>query len=95
MKVLLNKFVLTGLAFTVWALFFDQNDLMSMRQKERELDNIKDNIAYLNSEINKMSKERNDLIKDPQKLEQYARENYKMKHEGEDVYVVDKPTTAN
>ncbi len=95
MKKLLNKYVITGLAFTVWALFFDQNDLMSMRQKERELDNIKDNIAYLNSEINKMTQERADLLNNPAKLEQYARENYKMKHDGEDVYVIDKSTATN
>jgi cell division protein FtsB len=94
MKFFLNKYILTGLAFAVWALFFDQNDYMSMLQKERELNNIKDNIAYLNTEITKMSTERNDLLNNPQKLEQYARENYKMKHEGEDIYVIEKAVSA-
>jgi len=89
-KVLTNKYVLTGIAFLVWTVYFDQNDWMTLQQRQKELDGVKDNITYLNTEINRMNKERNDLLTDPHTLEQYARERYRMKHDGEDVYVIEK-----
>lgn len=89
-KVFTNKYFIVSLAFVVWTLFFDQNDWMSLKARQKELDGIKDNIAYLNSEINRMNAEKTDLQTNPQKLEQYAREHYRMKHDGEDVYVIEK-----
>ena len=89
-RVLTNKYLLVAVAFVAWTVFFDQNDWMTLQQRQKELNGIKDNIAYLNTEIARMSKERNELLSDPHKLEKYARENYRMKHDGEDVYVIDK-----
>ena len=89
LKIVTNKYFLTGLAFAAWTLFFDQNDWMSLRQRQKELNGLKDDVAYLNGEIARMNTERNDLLHNPAKLEQYARENFRMKHAGEDVYVVD------
>ena len=89
LKVVTNKYFITSLVFVVWCMYFDQNDWLSIRQKQKELDNIKGNIAYLNGEIAKMASERDSLLTDKNKLEQYARENYRMKHDNEDVYVID------
>lgn len=88
--ILTNKFVLTGIAFGVWMFFFDQNDIRSMQERKQELQDTKDNIAYLNNEIAKMEREHDDMIGSPQKLEQYAREQYLMKRDNEDVYVIEK-----
>lgn len=88
-KILTNKFVFVGLAFLAWMLFFDQNDYRSIKEKKKELEAIEGNIAYLNSEILRMSTEKEALLHDPNRIEQFARENFRMKHEGEDVYVVE------
>jgi len=88
-RILANKYLLTAVAFVVWTLYFDQNDYMTLQQRQKELNGVKDNITYLNTEIARMNSERNALLSDPAKLEQYARENYRMKHEGEDVYVIE------
>lgn len=88
--ILTNKFVLTAIAFGVWMFFFDQNDIRSMQERKQELQDTKDNIAYLNNEIAKMEREHDDMIGSPQKLEQYAREQYLMKRDNEDVYVIEK-----
>lgn len=66
-----------------------------MWQRQKELQAVKDNIAYLNTEITKMANERKELMTNPAILEKYARENYRMKHEGEDVYVIDNAPRAN
>ncbi|MBN8671621.1 MAG: septum formation initiator family protein [Chitinophagales bacterium] len=85
-----NKFVLTAVAFGVWMFFFDQNDFRSMQQRKQELQSTKDNIAYLNNEIARMEKDHEEMIGNPQRLEQYAREQYLMKRDNEDVYVIEK-----
>ena len=89
LKVLTNKYLLTSVAFLAWTIYFDQNDYMTLQQRKKELDVLSDNIAYLNSEINRMNAEKIDLVNNPKKIEQYARENYRMKHDGEDVYVIE------
>ena len=89
LKVITNKYFITGLAFVIWCAFFDQNDWFSQRDRQKDLDAIKTNIAYLNGEVEKMNDERNALLHDNKKLEQYARENYRMKQDNEDVYVID------
>ena len=90
LSIVTNKFVLTALAFGVWMFFFDQNDFRSMQQRKQELQSTKDNIAYLNNEIARMEKEHEEMIGNPQRLEQYAREQYLMKRDNEDVYVIEK-----
>ncbi len=88
-KVAANKYFLTALAFVIWSMYFDQNDWLTMRQRQKELAVVKGNISYLNTQIADMAHERDALLTDKRKLEQYARENYRMKHENEDVYVID------
>ncbi len=89
LKVVANKYFITAFLFVIWSAFFDQNDWLTLRQKQKELDGLKGNIAYLNKEISIMQAERDGLLTDRQKMEQYARENYRMKHDNEDVYVID------
>ena len=59
-----------------------------MQQRKQELQSTKDNIAYLNNEIARMEKDHEEMIGNPQRLEQYAREQYLMKRDNEDVYAV-------
>ena len=94
LRILSNKYLITGAAFIIWTVYFDQNDWVSLQQRQKELNGVKDNITYLNGEIARMNNERNALLTNPVKLEKYARENYKMKHDGEDVYVIDDGTAT-
>jgi cell division protein DivIC len=93
---IVNKYAIVSLLFVVWLAFFDQNDWMTMKQRKSELNAIKDNIAFLKSEINRMNSEKSALVTDmngnlnkPEILERYARERFRMRHEGEDVYVIE------
>ena len=93
-RILTNKYLLTAAAFIALTVYFDQNDWISLQQRQKELKGVKDNIGYLNGEIARMSRERNDLKTNPVKQEQFAREHFKMKHDGEDVYVIDNGTVS-
>jgi len=94
LKIATNKYLLTIVAFIAWTVYFDQNDYMTLQQRQKELNGLKDNIAYLNGEINRMNTEKTDLQTNPRRIEQYARETFRMKHDGEDVYVMDNVSEA-
>lgn len=86
-RILTNKFLLTGLAFVVWVAYFDQNDWFSQQKRKKELQETIGNITYLQKEITRMKAERDGLQKDPAVLERFAREHYRLKRDNEDVYV--------
>lgn len=88
-RLLFNKYTITGAAFAMLMLFFDQNDWVSQQERQRELQDVKDNIAYLNKEIAEMDAAYAKLMRDPQELERYAREHFRMKKDNEDLYIVE------
>ena len=94
LKILGNKYVLTTIGFIAWTVYFDQNDLLSLRERQRELDNVKGNIDFLNKDLAQMNAEKVGLLHDRHKLEEYARENYHMKRDNEDIYVIDNGTAV-
>lgn len=89
-RILTNKFLLTALIFGTWMMWFDQNDFGSQRERAKALRETKDNIAYLQQEIAAMEREHHELTNDPAQLEKFAREQYKMKRDNEDVYVIER-----
>ncbi len=88
-RLLTNKFLITGVVFAVWMLYFDQNDWFSMQRRKKELQDTRDNIAYLNKEIAQMEKDKEGMQSDPKVLEKYAREQFHMKRDTEDLYIIE------
>ncbi len=88
-RLLTNKFLITGVVFAVWMLYFDQNDWFSMQRRKKELQDTRDNIAYLNKEIAQMEKDKEGMLSDPKVLEKYAREQFHMKRDTEDLYIIE------
>lgn len=87
LRIATNKYLLTAIVFVVWVGYFDRNDWFSQRQRERDLESTKENISYLRAEIADMKAQRDGLKNDPKVLEKFARENYRLKKDNEDVYV--------
>lgn len=90
-RFLFNKYTITAAAFLVLMMYFDQHDWVSQRAREKQLQDVKDNIAYLDSEIARMDGAYNALAHDPKELERYAREQYRMKRDSEDLYIIERP----
>lgn len=87
-----NKYIATLLAFVVWVVFFDKNDLITQYRYWAELQDLKAKKAYLLEEIAQTEQERLELLSSPEKLEKFAREKYLMKKDEEDLFViVEKP----
>ena len=83
-----NKFFLAALAFLIWMVFFDRNDLFSQYQYYQQLSKLKQERDFYKVETAKVQKELDELNSNPQELEKYAREKYLMKKDNEDVFVI-------
>jgi len=88
---LYNKYLLTTAGFIIWMLFFDRNDVFIQRQRGNELRALEQNKIYLTKEIAAERTFSEDLKKDPAAIEKFAREQYKMKRDGEDLFLIIRP----
>jgi cell division protein FtsB len=88
LAVIKNKYTLVSLLFFTWMLFFDHNNLFLHLQYRAELNDLKERKQYYKDQIEK-TKSDIDLIKtNPLWMEKVAREQYLMKRENEDVFLV-------
>ena len=83
-----NKFFVVTIAFIVWMLFFDKNDLVSQYEYHQQVNDLKKERDFYKAETDKVSKDLDELTSNPEKLEKFAREKYLMKKENEDVFVI-------
>ncbi len=83
-----NKFFLVTVAFVVWMIFFDKNDLLSQYQYHEQVSKLEQERDFYKTETDKVSKDLEELTSNPQQLEKFAREKYLMRKDNEDVFVV-------
>jgi cell division protein FtsB len=83
-----NKYFLISLAFLVWMIFFDKNDLFSQYQYRQQVNKLKQEREFYQKETDKVRKDLDELNSDPKKLEKFAREKYLMKKDNEDIFVI-------
>jgi cell division protein FtsB len=88
LNLLRNKYLIAGIAFIVWMLFFDRNDLMSQYEYRKQLNKLKDEKEFYTREIDKTVTDLNELTTNRSRLEKFAREKYLMKKENEDIFVI-------
>lgn len=86
-EMLRNKFAVTFLAFVIWLAFFDRDSWVSRVDHIHQLQEVKkEKEVYLNKiEEDKILIEQ---IQDPKYLEKFAREEYFMKKDNEEIYIV-------
>jgi cell division protein FtsB len=83
-----NKYILTGIAFAVWMMFFDRNDLILQLKRIHELNKLQESEKTMALQIDNTNKELKLLKTNPETLEKYAREKYLMKKDNEDLFIV-------
>jgi cell division protein FtsB len=86
--LLKNKFFLVTIAFLVWMIFFDKNDLFSQYEYHQQVNKLKQERDFYKTETERVSKDLDELTSNPEKLEKFAREKYLMKKDNEDVFVI-------
>ncbi|MEO9210965.1 MAG: septum formation initiator family protein [Ginsengibacter sp.] len=86
--ILTNKYLLAGIAFAIWMLFFDRNNIPVQTQRLQELNKLEKSEQLLSRQIDETKEELELLKNNPATLEKYAREKYLMKKDNEDLYIV-------
>lgn len=83
-----NKYVLTFLVFIVWILIFDRNNLIDRRKYLKAMNEMEAQKIFYLEKISHDSARLKELRTDADNLEKFAREQYLMKKENEDVFVI-------
>ena len=87
-SVFKNKYFIVGFLFIIWIVFLDENNLVSLNNQLNEdikKKEIIDSLEYGNWEI---EEKLNRLNNDQKELEKFARENFLMKKDNEDIIII-------
>lgn len=93
-SILTNKYLLAFIAFTVWMFFFDDRDFVTTHVKyPKELRQLNESKAHYQQEIKKTTEELKQLKSNAATIEKYARENFLMKRDNEDLFIISEEVT--
>jgi cell division protein DivIC len=84
-KRLRNKWFLTGFAFFIWLLFFEEISFVSLVKAKIKILHLQNEWVFKESKI-KEAKEKRALIIDD--VEKYAREVFWMKKDNEEIFII-------
>ena len=84
----INKYTIAIAIFLIIITFFDTNSLINRYKAYREKQRLEAEIAAYQNQIKKDQEFIESIESNTEKLEQFAREKYKMKAPDEDVYIV-------
>lgn len=88
LKPLKNIFVLILVVFVVWMLFFDANSWLIHHELNTEVEDLENEKEYYKKEIVKDKKDLKKLSTE-EGLEKFAREEYYMKRDNEEIYIIE------
>lgn len=88
LSLLKNKYLITVVLLTVWVVFFDKNDLRTQLEFRKEVKKLEEERNYFAKEINSITSSLKELYTNPKTLEKFAREEYLMKRDNEDIFVI-------
>ncbi len=94
-QIFTSKYLITGIAFAVWMLFFDRNDVSLQLKRVNELKKLKENEQAMDKKIAETKQELNLLKNSPETLEKYAREKFLMKKDNEDLFVITSDSSSD
>ena len=89
-----SKYLITGIAFAVWMLFFDRNDFTLQMRRIQELNKLQENEKVMTLQIAETQHELKLRMTSPETLEKYARERYLMKKDNEELFIVTVDSSA-
>ena len=84
----INKYTVTLAIFAIIIVFVDDNSLIDRYKAYREKRELQKEKAQYEENIKKDREFLEAIQSDPMALEKFAREEYKMKSEDEDVYII-------
>ena len=90
-KIVSNKYIIALIAFVLMMLFFDDNNLFLQLDRKRQLNDLLKSKAFYEAEIANTQQALQHLQSSPASVEKFARENFLMKRDNEDIFIVETP----
>jgi len=90
LKPYMNKYIITVIVMVVFIVFLDQNSVTKRLKLEREIAVLKKEIRRYEQLRDQSSTRLKSLKAGKSELERVAREEYLMKKENEDIFLIDK-----
>ena len=87
-KKSLFKYLVISISFLIWMTFLDTNSLLIHAELNREIKKLKKKRDALNKEILD-DKSLIEKLNDIDSLEHYAREEYNLKKENEEIFIIE------
>ena len=83
-----NKYIIVFSLFALWVTFLDSYNLIDRFRNLQKLNAYKKEVQFFKKEITTYKAQYKELFSDKNDLEKFAREQYLMKEETEDVFIV-------
>jgi cell division protein DivIC len=87
-NIIKNKYFITSILFLSWILFFAENDIFTGFKRKAKVNNLQKSEKQLSKIIAETNTELSLLKTSAETIEKYARENYLMKKDNEDIFIV-------
>ncbi len=87
-RIIANKYTLVLLAFSFWMLFLDSNSWLIHRELDLEIEDLNKNREYYLNEISGDQAIMENL-NDSLELEKFARREYFMKRDNEEIFIIE------
>lgn len=88
LSIIRNKYLVAAIAFVVWMVFFDKNDVFEQHERRQYFYQLEESKEYFTQEIQKERKFSQELKNNPAFIEKIAREKYFMKRDNEDLFII-------
>ena len=86
--LLKNFYFLFFISFLIWMIIIDSNGFVNRYRLSSKLDELRKEKEYYVQEIDKVTIDKEKFESNEEILEKYAREEYLMKKESEDIFYV-------
>jgi len=83
-----NKYFIIGFLFVIWISFLDENNLVLLNQQQSKLEKKQKIIDSLENTISEIEIKLEQLNNNQKELEKFARENFLMKKDNEDIIII-------
>lgn len=87
-KIIRNKYLLAFIIFLLIVLFFNDNNLLERFSLSDKKQDLNSQIDFYEQEIDESNRKLEELKTNSENLEKFAREEYFMKKDNEDVYII-------
>ena len=83
-----NKYTFVTLVFVNWIVLFDKYSFIDRLQLRSKINQLENEQKYYREKIEEDKRKKEELLGNRDNLEKFAREQYLMKKENEDIFII-------